>query len=263
MDTQSFFSKTYIQVLLTLVLVGAVLSLGAYTHYTLKQAQGVYTGNTTINVRGEGEALARPDIGTFSFGVQTEGVTAEAAQTASAEITNRIMTYLTEAGVEEKDITTENYSLNPRYRYESRPCPAGGYCPSEQIEDGFEVYQWFSVKVRDLDQAGALIAGVGERGATNLSGLSFTIDDDTALQAEARAAAIADAKAKAAVLAEALDVRIVRMVGFYEENGNMMYPMYERSYAADAAVMESSLAPNVATGESSYNSVVNITYEVR
>ena len=215
-------------------LVMAILALASWTILNLSQAEEVQVP-ATITVEGEGEVLAVPDVAAFSFSVETEGDTAEATQGENAEVTNELLAYLKENGVTEKDITTTNYNLYPRYRFEERICPAATYCPpGERVQDGFSVSQMVSVKVRETAEAGALIAGVGERGATNImSGLTFTIDDEDALKAEARAAAIADARAKANVLADNLDVSIVGLAGYYEETGAMYGYGGDNFYAAE------------------------------
>jgi len=266
MESNSFLSKGYVQALLTVILVGVVLALGAYAHLTLKQARGTYTGDTTISVNGMGEIFAKPDIGQFSFSVLADAATASEAQEASAASINAILAYLTEAGVADTDVKTDYYNLNPKYRYEERACPFNTYCPpGEAIIDGYQVSQNVSVKVRNLESAGDLISGVGERGATNISGLNFTIDDESELKAEAREKAIADAKKKAEQLASDLGMSINRIVGFYEQEGGY-YPMYDmKSYGMDMAMSESAMgsAPSLPAGENTITSNVTLTFELR
>ncbi len=262
----SFFSQPSNRVLGSFALLMVIIALGMYAQYTWKQAQYMYSGPTTISVTGEGEVTAVPDIGEFSFSVTAESADAALAQKDSADKVNAILAYLKEQGVEEKDIKTENYNLYPRYRYEERVCAFGvSYCPpGEQIQDGFTVSQSVRVKVRNLDAAGDLIAGAGERGATNLSGLSFTIDDEGQLKDEARTAAIADAQAKAEVLAEQLGVRVVRMAGYYEDEGYYPTPYY--GMGGDMMVksaMDESADISVPAGENIVSSRVTITYEIR
>jgi len=264
MDFRTFMALWYVRVLLVLALVGLVGAFGAYTYQTLKTAKYQYMGPTTINVRGEGEVFAKPDIGSFTFSVRAEGVDAAEAQTKSAESINGILAYLKEAGVEEKDIKTTNYNLYPTYDYgEDRACAWGQYCPPmDPVIDGYEVSQMVEVKVRNLDKSGDLISGVGGKGATDISGLTFTIDDESELKAEARELAIADARKKAKELAGDLDVRIVRMTGFWEEES---YPMpYYGGYGGDMA-MESKemVAPSMPSGENTITSIVNISYEIK
>ncbi len=261
--TGTFFSSAYNRVLGTLALVGLVAALGAYAYYTLKQAEYMYMGPTTISVTGEGEVLAVPDIGQFTFTVTATAPEATAAQNDAAKRNNDIIAYLKEQGVEERYIKTEQYSLYPKYRWEERPCVFGQVCPpGEQVEDGFEVSQSVSVKVKDLTKAGDLITGVGERGATNLSGLTFTVEDEESLKAESRALAIENAKEQSEELAKQLGVRLVRMTGYYEEAGYPMPYGYGGEMAMDAMSAKVEAAPVLPTGEQSTKSRVTLTFQV-
>jgi len=258
---ENFLGSKLNRFLTTVVLGLLVLALGAYAYYTMQQARYLYTGPTTISVSGEGEVLAVPDIGQFSFSVMAEGEDAVTAQGASAAKINDINAALEAAGVERSDIKTEYYSLYPKYKYETMPCIAGMYCPGEQVQDGFEVNQTILVKVRNLDQAGALLGLVGDKGATNISGLSFTIDDDGAIKEEARAMAIADAKAKADALAKDLGVRLTKMVGYYEDEG--MNPYYGKGGDMMVQSEMSAVSPDMPTGENTTTSRVTLTFQVK
>lgn len=259
----NFFENQYNRALGTLALIVLVVALGSYAYYTIKQTDYMYAGPTTISVSGEGEVMAKPDIGKFSFSVTESGVDAASAIEASGTKINNILAAIKEAGVEEKDIKTEYYNLYPKYKYESRPCLPGVYCPGEQVPDGFEVTQNISVKVRDLDKTGSLLTLASDKGATNISSLEFTIDDTDVLKAEARTMAIEDAKAKAEILADGLGVKLVKMVGYYEDESNGPMPYY--GMGGDSVVkMESSfMAPEVPVGENSTVSRVTLTYQVK
>ena len=117
---------------------------------------------------------------------------------------------LKELGIEQKDIKTTDYTVWPKYTYESTIClPA--YCPpSKQVPDGYTANHSVSVKVRKVKDAGRALALAGEKGATEISGISFTVDDPDKTLNEARAKAIADAKSKAKLLSKELGVRLVR-----------------------------------------------------
>jgi uncharacterized protein YggE len=252
-----------------LVGIMAVIALGAYTYSTLKQARYMYSGPTSISVVGEGEVFATPDIATFSFNVDAKEADAVTAQNKAKEAMDAIVAYLKDAGVAEKDIKTDYYNLNPRYEYPETVCTQYG-CPPQKEPKliGFEVSQSVTVKVRDTAKAGDLLSGVGSKGAVSVSTLSFTIDDDESLKAEARAKAIEDAKAKAKVLAKNLDARIIRMNGYWEDqNGGGPVPYY--GMAADSMKNQSmtmEVAPQAATlptGENKITSKVNISYEIR
>jgi len=258
---ETIFSKGYNQLLASLVLVGVVTALGAYTYVTLKQSDYLYP--TTISVTGEGEVLAVPDVGSFSFSVNESGADAALALEASGTKINDVISALKAAGVEEKDIKTESYNLYPKYKYESKLCPRDSFCPQEQVQDGFEVSQTIGVKVRDLDKAGELISLVGSKKVANISSLSFTIDDDEVLKAEARALAIVQAKAKAIVLAKDLGVTLGEMISYYEEeHGVQPYPYNmggDMKAVAEAASFD---APEIPVGENTTISRVSLTYKI-
>lgn len=261
-------------VVMAVVITLAVFSLWglASAVKTFKEFRFVGSGTTatnTITVTGEGEVFAVPDLATFSVTVTEEAKEVRDAQKVATEKINDIIDYLKKEGVEEKDIKTTSYNVYPKYEWVETqvecvryPCPPSG----NQEMVGFEVSQTIDVKVRDTEKAGDLLSGVGNRGVNSVSGLTFTIDDEEALTAEARGKAIEDARTKAAELAKQLNVRLVRIVGFNEDGG---YPIY---YKRDMAVMtmeaggfggDVAPAPSLPTGENKITSNVSITYEIR
>lgn len=223
------------------------------------------TASNTISVSGMGEVFAVPDMATFSVTVREEAKDVSTAQDAATKKSNAIFDYLKGAGVEEKDIKTTNYSVNPKYEYSQGVCTQYSCPPSKQALVGFEVYQTFEVKVKDPKKAGELLSGVGSKGASEVSGLSFTIEDEDQLKSDAREEAIEDAEAKAEELADQLGVKIVRVVGFNENEGG--YPIYYAKSMAMAdgrgGASEAAPAPALPTGENKITSNVNITYEIR
>lgn len=258
---QGFFNEKYNRILATAVLVAAALALASYAFLNVQMVKNSYPMPTSISVTGDGEATAIPDVGQFSFSVAADAPTAAEAQEKSGTKINDILAYLKEQGVEEKDVKTRDYYLNPRYKYESTGC-LGGWCPpGEQIADGFDVSQTVEVKVRDTSKAGALIAGVGEKGATNMSGLTFTVDDTDAVKMEARTDAITDAKMKAERIANDLGVEIVRMTSFYEMEGYYDPSPY---MAKEMAMSEDSSfgGANMPVGENTTKVQVSVSYEV-
>ena len=247
-----------------LVGVAAIVALGAYTYSAVKSTDYTTEMPVVISVTGEGEVFAIPDIAQISFSVNAKEDTAGNAITKSAEKMNAMVKYLKDNGVEDKDIKTQAYNLNPRYEYPDTRCNEWGCPPSGEPKlIGYEVTQTIGVKIRDLSKVGMFIAGLGEQGVTNVSGPSFTIDDDSTLKADARKQAIEDARAKANVLAGELGVRIVRMTGYWEEQS---YPMPYGIGGGEgmvAAYDMKAAAPEIPAGENTITSRVNVSYEVK
>jgi uncharacterized protein YggE len=219
-----------------------------------------------ISVVGEGEVVAVPDIASFSFSVSADASKVDVAQTEVTKKMNAILLALKESGIEERDIKTTDYSVWPRYRYSEEPVVCSStYCPpsrGQQIADGYTASHNISVKVRDTESAGKVLGLVGERGATNISGISFTTDDPDKLMDEARALAIADAKAKAKTLSRQLGVRLVRVVS-YSDNMDYPMPFYRSGMEADMMVKTQASAPTLPTGENKTVVSVTVTYEIR
>lgn len=238
------------------------------TFGTLKYMRFIGSGvaaTNTISVEGHGEVTAVPDIATFSVTVREKAKDVSAAQTTATSKSNSIVAYLKEQGIADKDIQTTSYNVYPQYDYVQAAC-SGGICPpGRQVLSGYEVSQTITVKVRDTKKAGEILAGVGSRGASEVSGLSFAIDKEDDLKMQARQKAIDSAEEKAKALARQLHVELVRIVGF-SENGAVPPPYaYARGDAMGVVVTESKTAPTpeLPTGENKITSNVSITYEIR
>jgi uncharacterized protein YggE len=221
----------------------------------------------TITVNGTGDAVGKPDVASFTFTVNETGATVPEAQTKATEKLNNALKAVRDAGVQDKDILTSSYTINPHYEYQNGVCTTGGICkPSKSILTGYDVSQGIQVKVRELSKAGAIFTSIGSLGVQNIGDLQFSVDKPEAIQAEARAKAISDAKSKADELAKQLGVRLVRISSFYESNdrGPIAYGM--GGYAKDMAVSQAMPAanpPEVPSGEHKVTDNVTITYEIR
>lgn len=224
---------------------------------------GVAAANT-ITVSGHGESVGVPNIATFSFSVVSDKATVNDAQTDATAKANAITAYLKGAGVDEKDIQTTDYSVQPQYDYINQVC-TNGFCPGgKQVLRGYEVRQTTTIKVRDTSKAGDLLAGVGSKGATEVSGLNFTFDDPTSVQTEARNKAIADAKQKADALAKQLGVSLVRVTAFNESSGGYPRPvMYSATDAYGKGGATAQAAPEISVGQNKVTDDVSVTYEIR
>lgn len=236
---------------------------------------------STIMVSGTGEAYAIPDIATFSFSVTETGTTVKQAQEKADAKINKALAAVRDSGVADKDIKTTGYNVYPKYDYANAVCPqpaplnyssgpsgvssgAVVYCPpGKQVLNGYEVDQTITIKVRDTSKVGDLVTKIGATSVSNISGIEFTVDNREQFVAQARAAAITEAKAKAKVLAKQLGVHLGSILS-YNENGN--YPIYGMEAKGGVGIMTTSAAPTVAQlpqGETKITSDVSITYEIK
>jgi uncharacterized protein len=240
-------------------ILGLFLATKIATEIYTWQTQEIYPARTLM-VSAEGEALAVADIATFSFSVDEEGVTSEEAQKKATEKINNALSYFKSAGVEEKDIKTQNYSIYPKYEMIA-PCYAFD-CPVGNPEIvGYTVSQTIQIKVRDIDNTGKFVTELTKFGINSISGITFTIDDEEILYAQARAQAIEKAEQKIQELAKDLNVKVGKVVSFNEENPQTYYGDY--GYGEPMMMKEGAYIPQIPQGENTYTTRVYVTYELK
>lgn len=258
-----FFNNIRTKRLIYTVLALLIAFLAVKTVYELQligNSNYDKQATNTITVSGKGEAVAIPDIATFSFSVTKEAETADAAQQLATDAANKILAVIKTAGVDDKDVKTSNYNLSPQYDYNQVVCVAYP-CPSRQTLRGYQVTQTFEVKIRDIAKAGSLVVNVTKAGATDIYGPNFSVDKEDSVIAEARDQAIVNAKAKADAIAKGLNVRLVRIVSFTEDEGGSYYP--QTAVSSFGAMKDSAATPAIPVGQSKYARTVYITYEIR
>lgn len=207
----------------------------------------------SIMVTGQGEAAAAPDIATINAGVQTRATSAiEAAKENEATVA-KVMEALEDAGVDEKDIQTSDYSIWPDQRRETRG-------DDNVVIDGFRVSNSVRVTVRELDALGELLGAVTSAGANSINGINFSVEDPGALEARAREAAMDDARVRAEALAELAGVELGEVLQITMSAGGG----YPRPLAmARMEAMDAAPAPSISPGQSSVTVSVQITYAIR
>lgn len=204
----------------------AILTTACGDENTSVENNGV-AQQTGISVAGEGKVTAAPDVANISLGVSVLAPTvAEARQQAAASLEAMLATMRTN-GVEDKDVQTSQLSIYPEYDYRN----------NESILRGFRVQNSVNAKIRDIDTTGKVVDEAVEAGGNNaqIQGISFTIDDPSELQEQARKAAVEDAKRKADVLASAAGVSVGGPISI-SEGALIVPPIY---YGAERAAADS------------------------
>lgn len=208
----------------------------------------------TIMVSGEGEATVAPDMAVISLAVVRDADTASEALSANSAAMTEVLAALKAQGVAEKDLQTTDFSIQPKYKQETRT--DGSY--EAPVIVGYTVSNGLTVRVRDLAKLGALIDQSVKLGVNQGGGISFTNDDPEATIEAARKQAVEKAAAKAKTLTEAAGVKLGRVVEISE---NFARPMPQVYAAAPMAKMADEAMP-IASGENLYSVTVNITYAI-
>ncbi|MDI6104872.1 SIMPL domain-containing protein [Actinoplanes sp. NEAU-A12] len=160
----------------------------------------------SVSVTGTGEVAGEPDTLIANFAVETSASTVGEAVSKANVAAARMGDALAGAGVVRADLQTQNVTITSRQN------------DDEKII-GYGVSQGLTATIRDLPRAGAIMsAGITAGGdAARLNDVSFAIEDDTALLAEARKKAFADARGKAALYAREAGRPLGRVVKVSEE----------------------------------------------
>lgn len=163
----------------------------------------------TISVTGHGRISAVPDVADVRVGVVVTRPTVGEARRTAAELAGRVLAAVRTIGVEAADIQTETLAVQPEYDYvESGPRLKGQ-----------QVSHRYAITVRDLAALAAVIDDALAAGATNLDGVSFRHHDAAAAERAARIAAMADARARAELLATEAGVAVGEVVSIAEVDG--------------------------------------------
>jgi hypothetical protein len=237
---------------LTSILLLAVIGL-----FTLAACAGP-VGTTseqphTISVTGNGIAYGKPDAAVASIGMQTRNPDAGRAVTENTEKMNSIIAALKNLGIDEKDIQTANFSVYASQNYDPQ---TGQPTTIEYVADNT-----VSVTIRDLNKVGEALGKAVDAGANSIYGVSFTVSDQTKLEAEAREKAMADAKARAEQLAAAAGVSLDEPLSISEYIASGPIPYYD--VRAEVAVGGGAAPVPVQGGQISVTMQVSVTYIIK
>lgn len=242
-----------------------IMSLAALLAVTAIVITALVTTNKVNNQDrfssiGSGTVYAKADIANIQVGFKS-GIkkTAAEATTESTTKMNNIINALKKLGIEEKDIKTSDYNLSPSYNWTNS---------KGQELVGYEVSQNLTLKVRDLNKIGDVIARTTEQGANQIGNVNFTIDDEFELRNQARELAIEKAKEKAVLIAKQSGMKLGEIKGVYENADSSPRPVaYSNAKMLDSSVLGMGGAelatPSVQAGQNEIRVEVTLVYEVK
>jgi len=193
------------------ILIGGPVLTGSHPSAALPVRGATDTGGHVngITVQGTGRVTISPDLATLSVGVQAQAARAAQAQAQASTAMGKVIAAVRNLGIADADLTTQWISLQPVYAYS----PAGSVPPRVT---GYQASQSLSIQVSQVATAGAVIDAAVGAGATDVGGISFSVADPTAATAQARAAAMGDARQHAVALAHAAGVSVGALMSVTE-----------------------------------------------
>ena len=236
-------------------ILATLFAVGAVTLIASQESRGAPAPDApqrTIMVSGDGEVSAKPDQARLSAGVVTQAPNATAAMTANTAAMNRVFAALRMAGIPDNKIQTSNFSVQPKYS----SAVSGPNNPDPQRITGYQVSNQVTVIVDDLMKLGPTLDALVRSGANQLGGIAFTIANPKPFAERARAAAVADAQAKARTLAMAAGVTLGPLMSIQESGGGRPGPVFALARAGQ-------IGPPIAEGEQMVTVNVQMTYAIQ
>jgi len=205
-----------------------------------------------FTVDGTGEATGKPDTAQFTVGVTKTGPAVEDTQSQTNAAVNKVISALKAQGIEDKDIKTDDYSVNPNLDFSTGSQRTNGYTVSTNI----------TVKIKDSDKASAALDAATKNGANIVNGVSFTINDDERekLEDQARADAIKEAKEQATKISKQAGIRLGRVTNIIVNPTTPGPIMYDKAMNAGGEVARSD-ATQLQPGENKVTVSVTLFYE--
>lgn len=172
-----------------------------------------YAISEGITARGHGEVKVKPDIALITIAVTTQSKDQAEAVSQNATRTTATLGALRAAGIADKDIQTQSYTVQPQYDYNVSPPVLTGYQVTNSVQG----------TVRDLTKVGLVIDKTTQAGASQINNVSFDLSDRSQAEAQALALAVTSARRKASVMASAAGVDLGRLLTLTE--GNVVPPI--------------------------------------
>lgn len=212
-------------------------------------AQPIPADGTVLDVTAEGSSTRVPDLALIQAGVVTSAPSAGEAMRQNAQRMAAVLAALRKAGIAERDLQTSAVNLAPQYRYqENKPPVITGYQASNQL----------TVRFRDVAKSGAILDALVAEGANNIAGPTLTLADEEGALDEARRDAIAKARARATLYAQAAGLKFDRILLISETGASPVPQMMPTLMRAKAPTVEFDTA--VVPGEQKISVSVSVRF---
>lgn len=210
-----------------------------------------------ISVSGSSEIKVAPDLAIVSLGVSVEGRESAAVLDQTSAAVAAVLAELTALDIAEKDIQTSGVSLTPRYGQDSN-----GRMDYSKIT-GYAASNSMTVRVHDLLALGEVLSRGVSAGANRMNGISFVLEDDASILDQARRQAVADARHRAELYADAAGVSLGQVLSLSEAGVNAYGPPVMMEPMMEASLRSAKLDVPIATGEITVSASIEATFAIQ
>ncbi len=203
----------------------------------------------TIQVVGEGTVATTPDKAVISVSIlQEEEEDYKKAQKAVNTVANKLLSDLEHLKIDKKDIRTDLVRLNKTYDYNLKKYK-------------YSATQSFNIVLQDLNKYGEVMNTILASGVNRIDDVKLEVSNSTELENEARKNAIKNAKEKADLYAEAMQVEIIGVKAMQEDE--IRNQVNVANYAMMSTSAKTSADPVLSAGTQYVKARVQIVYKIR
>jgi uncharacterized protein YggE len=159
----------------------------------------------SISVSGTAVVNVTPDRVLIQLGVQSNGRTPQLVEAANSAVIHRVIKAVKKEDVDEKDIVTDRYVIDPIY---------DDY--NALTIEGYRIYNMVAITLRDITKANDVIIAALGAGANQVVNVEFYLSDLRKYRDQARELAMIAAGEKAEDLSEAAGAEIGCVISISE-----------------------------------------------
>jgi uncharacterized protein len=222
-----------------------------------KPVVNVGSQQTGLWVSGEGKVTIVPDLALVTLGVSAKTATVGESQALAATAMDKVIAALKAAGVAEKDIQTQNFSIYQDTRWDD--------IKQQDNVIGYNVSNTIVAKLREISKVGQTIDAVVEAGGNYIrfNSIQFSVDEPSDYFVQARELAMQKAKAKAEQMAKLSGVTLGDPTYVTESTNNYPMPYVTNYYREDMAMGAVAPTTSISAGEMEITATVQIAYEIK
>jgi len=216
----------------------------------------------TLTVSADGKIRLPPDKALVTLAVETAGESLETVQEDNRKKMGQILDRLQKLGIEEKQIQTSSLNVTPHYPPRPRRQGSEPLVPEVPKIIGYTVNHSLTVEVQDLDSIGRVVDAALKAGANRFSRITWALKDERPAQLDALKVAAQGAREKATALAQALGVKLVRLLEVTDGRAPVIPRRHQlASPRMSMAMSEASEVP-LSPGELAVQATVSLVFEI-
>jgi uncharacterized protein len=235
-------------------LIAATFSVAAAQAQT---AEPKSPSQARVIVVGEGSVTVAPDYARISSGVTTNAKTVKEASDANSKIMSSIIATLVDAGIAKKDIRTAQFSIEPVY---TSPSSVESRLSGEPKLSGYRVSNRVNVTIHEIARVGDILDRSVKAGATDIGNVAFLISDQEKVLDQAREAAVANARHKAELYAQASGLNLGRVAWITESSD--FEPFAPMGAQARAKLVAPAQRVPIESGEDTITARITVGFDI-